>query len=106
MNKRTKNYHESLIKRLKNPLEAAAYLNVVLESGDNEMFLVALRNVSEAHGGMARLSRLTKLNRANLYKMLSEHGRPEIQSIHRVLEALGLKLFISAMPTEKLRRAA
>jgi probable addiction module antidote protein len=106
MKKRTKSYHESLIKSLKNPKEAAAYLNAVLESGDNEMFLVALRNVSEAHGGMARLSRLAKLNRANLYKMLSENGRPEIQSIHRVLEVLGLKLTVSAIPTEKLRRAA
>jgi DNA-binding phage protein len=38
--------------------------------------------------------------------MLSENGRPEIQSIHRVLEVLGLKLTVSAIPTEKLRRAA
>jgi DNA-binding phage protein len=70
------------------------------------MFLVALRNVAEAHGGMAKLSRLAKLNRANLYKMMSEHGHPEIQSIHRILEVFGLKLAVKVKGREKIRRAA
>ena len=103
---RTKSYRESLIKALKNPREAAEYLNAALEQEDREMFLVALRNVAEAHGGMAKLSRLAKLNRANLYKMMSEDGHPEIQSIHRVLETFGLKLAVEVQRHEKMRRAA
>lgn len=105
---RSKSYHDSLIQSLKDPEEAAGYLNVALEDGDKKMFLIALRNVAEAYGGMAKISRLTKLNRANLYKMFSEHGHPEIQSIHKVLDSFGLQLSISVKsePKPKLRRAA
>ncbi len=49
-------YHDSLIKVLKDPGEAAEYINAALEDGDTEMLLVALRNVAEAHGGMSKLS--------------------------------------------------
>ncbi|MCB4757482.1 MAG: putative addiction module antidote protein [Elusimicrobia bacterium] len=104
--KRTHDYHKSLIKALKNPNEAAEYLNAALEEGDKEMFLIALRNVAEAFGGMAKLSRLTNLKRANLYKMLSDKGHPEIQSIHKVMEALGLKLTVSVQDEEKPLKAA
>ena len=52
--KRTHDYHEFLIKSLKNPIHAAEYLNAALEEGDKEMFLVALRNVAEAQHAAAR----------------------------------------------------
>ena len=44
-------YQQVLIEALKNPEEAAAYLNAALEEGDRETFLLALRNVAEANGG-------------------------------------------------------
>lgn len=90
-----KRYQESLIRALKNPEEAAGYLNAVLEEGDQRMFLVALRNVAEAYGGMVKLARKTKLSRPNLYRMLSKGGHPEIQSIYRILVAFGLSLQVS-----------
>ncbi len=92
----------------KNPAQAAEYLNVNLEEGDPKMFLVALRNVAEAYGGMAKLARLTRLNRANLYKMLSKSGHPEIQSVYKVLDSFGLKLSVSVnrKKNPQLRRAA
>ena len=54
---KSKNYQEWLIEKLKNHDEAVAYLNTALEEsfkGDKEsqhLFLVALKNVAEAHGG-------------------------------------------------------
>jgi DNA-binding phage protein len=51
MAKRTTTYQEDLIEDLKDPREAAAYLNAAMEEGDRELFLLALRNVAEAHGG-------------------------------------------------------
>lgn len=45
-------YHDYLIESLKEPSEAAGYLNAALEDGDIDGFLEALRNVVEAHGGM------------------------------------------------------
>ncbi len=49
-----KTYQESLIQALKDPEEAAGYLNAVLAEGGSKMFLVALRNVAEANGGMGQ----------------------------------------------------
>ena len=90
----TTTYQEDLIEALKDPREAAAYLNAAMEEGDRELFLLALRNVAEAHGGMTALSRKSKLNRESLYKMLSKNGNPEIRSILTLLHSMGLKLSI------------
>ena len=47
---RTTSYRRDLIEALKDPKEAAAYLNAALEEGDREVFLLALRNVADANG--------------------------------------------------------
>lgn len=92
-----KRYHDSLIKTLKDPQEAAEYLNAALEEGNTGMLLVALRNVVEAHGGMSKLSHGAKLNRANLYKMLSKNGNPEIKTLDQVLHMFGLRVAITTI---------
>ena len=94
MSKKITTYQEDLIEALKDPLEAAAYLNAAIEEGDRELFLLALRNVAEARGGMTALSQKSKLNRESLYRMLSKNGNPEIKSILTLLHAMGLKLSI------------
>ena len=94
MNRKISTYQEDLIEALKDPREAAAYLNAAMEEGDRELFLLALRNVAEARGGMTALSRKSKLNRENLYRMLSKNGNPEIKSILTLLHAIGLKLSV------------
>ena len=101
-----KNYHESLMEDLKDAEEAAGYLNAVLEEGDYRMFLVALRHVAEANGGMLNLSRKTKLSRPNLYRMLSRKGKPEIYSLYKVLKAFGLTLSVSLEKEQNLKKAA
>ena len=47
---RSISYHEQLITALKEPLEAASYIEVVIEEGDPKMLLKALKNVIEAQG--------------------------------------------------------
>jgi DNA-binding phage protein len=47
-------YQKDLIEALKDPVEAAAYLNGALEEGDRKTFLLALRNVAEANGGLEK----------------------------------------------------
>src|SRR3989338_5214134 len=100
-----KKYQESLIHALKDPREAAGYLNAAFEEGDPEMFLVALRNVAEACGGMSKLSRVTKLNRANLYKVFSKNGNPEVRTLNQILEIFGLRLAVIAKDKKILRAA-
>ncbi len=92
----TVSWHDELIKDLKKPAEAEAYLCAALEDEEYpEVFLLALRHVAEAHGfGMSKLAAKTKLNRENLYRMLSKKGNPKIENIAAVLDALGFKLTI------------
>ena len=94
--KRSKAYQPELIQSLRNPREAEEYLNAALEEDDPELFLLALRNVTEAQGGVAQLARKTKLNRESLYKMLSERGNPELKSLDALLHALGFRLAVAA----------
>jgi hypothetical protein len=44
-------YQETLIERLKNPLEAISYLRAALADEDERIFLLALRDVWEAQDG-------------------------------------------------------
>lgn len=94
--KRSKAYQPELIQSLRNPREAEEYLNAALEEDDPELFLLALRNVTEAQGGVTQLARKTKLNRESLYKMLSERGNPELKSLDVLLHALGFRLAVTA----------
>ena len=87
-------YQEALLQALRDPNEAAEYLNAALEEGDKEMFLLALRNVAEAQGGIGRLAEKTSLNRESLYRMLSDRGNPELKSLDSLLHGLGLRLAI------------
>lgn len=99
--RRSTSYRDYLIDSLKDTKEAAAYLDAALEEGDPKLFLLALRNVAEAQGGLLKISRRTKLNRANLYRMLSRKGNPELFSLESLLEALGLRLAVEVRSPKK-----
>ena len=86
----TKPYEEVLINELKDPELAAEYLSAALEDGSIEAFLLALRSVAEAHGGVGGLADATQLNRQSLYRMLSDRGNPTLSSLWRVLDSLGI----------------
>ena len=101
-----RSFQELLIKDLKDPEHAAAYLNAVLEEGDKQLFLEALRDVLEAQGGMTFISRKTKMNRVSLYKMLSKKGNPEFNSILLLLRALRVKFQIAPKVRSKPHKKA
>ena len=93
--KRLMDYQERLLEDLQDPIEAQAYLNAALLDEDPRIFLLALKNVIEAQdNGMSALAKKTKLNRENLYRMLSKKGNPKISSIIPVLNSLGLQLAV------------
>lgn len=104
---KTESYRESLLESLKSPDEAAQYLNACLEDEDARVFLLALRDVADAHGGIRALSRDTHLNRESLYRMLSKSGNPSLDSLAAVLNACGLRLSVqSTAPRRGKRRIA
>jgi len=95
MNKRLVDYQEELIKELQDPEEAQAYLNAALEDEDERIFLLALKNVLEAQGGdVSSLAKRSKLNRENLYRILSKRGNPKLTSLQSILHAMGLQLAV------------
>ena len=90
----SRKYRDSLVEGLHDHEEAAAYLDAALEAGDRAAFLLAIRNVIEAVGGMSQMARHTGLNRENLYRILSEQGNPELNSLEKLLKGLGLRLAV------------
>lgn len=93
MSKASRPYQESLHEDLRDPNEAAEYLTAALEDGSPEVFLLALRDVAEAHG-MQQLARGAQLNRESMYRMLSDQGNPQLSSLTAVLRQLGLRLAV------------
>src|SRR5262245_24405103 len=103
MPKRARKYEDSLVESLKDPKEAAAYLNVHLQDkGDDadELFLMALRDVAKAFR-MTEIADRAGLGRESLYKALSAEGNPKLTTLRAPLDAMGLKLTVEAAETRK-----
>lgn len=94
----SKPWTDVLHERLQEPAEAVAYLNAALEDPDYRVFLMAVRDVAAARGGLGRMANDTGLNRENLYRMLSENGNPRIDSLSILLADLGLRLAVDTLP--------
>jgi probable addiction module antidote protein len=89
--KRSIDWEEYITEAMADPNEAVEYLQTALEEGP-QVFLVALRHVAKAQGGMTKLAHETELSRKALYNMLSEEGNPTFSSISAVVSSLGLEL--------------
>ena len=76
---------------LKNDEDIAAYLNAAFEDGDPALIAAALGDIARAKG-MTNVARSAGLGRDSLYKALSPDGRPELATVMKVVQALGLKL--------------
>ncbi|VEN74552.1 conserved hypothetical protein [Candidatus Desulfarcum epimagneticum] len=94
------NYRELVTEKMKDPGEAAEYLRRSLDEyfrdGNTEAFLMALRTVAEARGGITKLSKHTELNRQTLYRTLSKKGNPKINTLRSILHSLGFRLSIES----------
>ena len=90
---RDKIYDESLRESLKDPIEAAAYIEAVIDLDEPAALLVALRQVAKAHG-MAEVARRANVGDKMLFKALSAEGDPTLTTVHKVLHAVGLRLSV------------
>ena len=88
-------YQNYLIESLKNPEEAIGYLNAALEGGDISVFLLALHNVIQAHGGISKIATKTHKSRTSLYKALSKTGNPYLKNTTNLLSAINMKFNIT-----------
>lgn len=92
---KSKSYKEHLLEALQDPKEAAAYLDACLEDDDPHVFLLALKDVAEARGGMSQLSKKSTLNRQSLYRSLSRTGNPKLVNVCAILASLGLEFHVT-----------
>jgi len=90
-----KSYHSYLLESLKDPLEAAAYLDAVLEDGDFEHILLALKNVAEAQQDITNNSKNNNLNLDINPQLLPKQQFSELLTIAKLLNQLGLKLSVT-----------
>lgn len=82
---------EWLSEQLRDPELCVAYLNAALAEGEQAAFMLALRNVAKARGGVTAMARETGMNRVALSRALSEAGNPELRNLTKILEASGLE---------------
>jgi probable addiction module antidote protein len=98
---RSRNYQEFLLEQLQDHDFAVAYLNEALNEslkGDEEsrkLFLMALRNVAEAQGGIGALAKKAHVGRESLYKTLSGTGNPKWHTLVSLCAAMGFNLWLS-----------
>jgi DNA-binding phage protein len=89
-------YNEYLISSLKDPQEAAAYLETFLELEEEgrepELLRSALKDVVDAFLLSDNLSQEAKQHYEQLDQMLSETGGTEIYTLISFLDALGYRI--------------
>ena len=94
MTTRDTSYEQATLQTLTDPIEAAAYVEAVLELDDPAALLVALRQVAKAHG-MAEVARRADVGDKTLFKALSANGNPTLSTVYKVLHAVGLRLSVA-----------
>lgn len=96
MNKKYRNYEESLFESLKNHEEAVAYLNAALQDDDQRVFLLALKDVFKAQNiDISAFASESNITRQNIYRILSSKGNPRWQNLTSLLDVLGLQLHLT-----------
>ncbi len=90
------------------PVFAAKYLDSVLEDGDQQELMLAMRRLADAFGGVADLAKTADLNATSLYRTLSPNGNPELRSMNALLKAMGMRLSIRPLvkTTARAKRAS
>ncbi len=89
----TARYEDGLHQALRDPVEAAAYLDAALVEGDMESFLLALRDVAEVRE-ISQATHFAKFSRESLPPMLGTNGSSQLSTLDTLLRSLGLRLAV------------
>jgi probable addiction module antidote protein len=96
MKKSSVSHDEVMVKKLRNnPRFAVEYLKAALEDAEEpKVLLIALRQLAEAQGGVAKVARKAGIERESLYRALSPRGNPRLSTLVAVTKAMGLTLSV------------
>jgi probable addiction module antidote protein len=81
------------------PTYAVQLLNSILEDGDQGEFLIALRQLTKAFGGVQMVADTAQLSTTQLYRTLSPDGNPVLSSFSEILKAMGLRIAVQSLQT-------
>lgn len=90
----SRSYHSYLIESLRDPQEAAAYLDAVLEDGTVEEVRLALTNIAEAQISVLDDSALVSHQRA-VYDTLIQQSQLELSTLLNIINELGFRLSVA-----------
>ncbi len=76
------------------PAYAIEFLNSILADGDQQELLIALRQMTQAFGGVPTIAEKAHLSKTQLYRTLSPKGNPVLSSLSAILKAMGLRLAV------------
>jgi probable addiction module antidote protein len=99
-NKVSVSHDDVIVKKLrKNRAFAVEYLKAAMEDTDEpRVLLIALRQVAEARGGIAKVAKAAGIERESLYRALSPRGNPRLSTLVAVTKAMGLTLTVETLP--------
>ncbi len=78
---------------LESPEDIASFLADAFETGDVGYISHALGLVARAKG-MTAIAKDTGLSRESLYKALNAGGHPKMETIHKVMKAMGVTMSV------------
>jgi DNA-binding phage protein len=88
---------------LQDPELAQAYLEVTFESygqdGDIQALLLAMRNVTEAQGGISELAKRTTISHEHLYNILNSKDDPGLDNWLDIISGLGFRVRLEQKKT-------
>ena len=89
-------HDEVMVRKLRQrPGFAAQYLKAAMEDTDDpQVLLIALRQIAEARGGLAKVAKAAGIERESLYRALSVRGNPRLSTIVGIMKAVGLRLTV------------
>jgi len=91
-----RDFHDLLMESLRDPEDARIFLSVILEEyeedGDTEAFLLALKDVIEAQGGIDKITEYTKLSRQDINDFFTNKDNLRFDILETILQALGFHL--------------
>lgn len=94
--KRTTSFKDELLKDLEDTEFAMYYLEAALadyrEDGDTQALWTALRDVTDAQGGIGKLAKRTKINPQYLNDLLTSQQNPRLDNLQNILSGLGFRL--------------
>ena len=79
----------------KTPEDIAAYLDAAMHQDDPDFFLTAMGDVIKAVG-TKKVAKSMGHSEKSLYKSIKTGAKPQYDTVFKMIDALGLKLTVSA----------